>query len=424
MFTRTHRGVCAAHRTSSMSHARDAAARGERARLTARHLLHRTHFLPLLRAWRDHGIEVVLMKGFVLADRLYDDPADRPYADIDVLVRESDTDVACAIATHLGWNALWIRRESLYADNDEEAVLAAHGIVIEVHRFVVDSPGRRHALARRLTSAAWESARRIEWHGLDPLVLDPLDSALFGILLARAWSEGDGHRTKPSDARDLAKLCQHAGMQRHALLHRARRLGVLRSALTVLGRCDPWGDTCDTRLPSWLRVQWWRIAMAPERGHLGLERTIIRLRRLPGTIADAARHVATVWHVARTLARHRDDVGAAAADLAVQHPHDRCPKTTRSIADKERLVRSIKLVSRLISPTSDPCLVRSVALWLVAPPEMGIVLHSGKAASGHRHAWVTSSTVLLRDLEQVSLCARAVVADTVRSLGRVPPSCS
>jgi Uncharacterised nucleotidyltransferase len=73
----------------------------------ARHLLrqsyvrasfrNRAHFdamAELIERFHAAGIEIVLLKGAALASRLYRDPALRPFADIDLLVRENEIDRA------------------------------------------------------------------------------------------------------------------------------------------------------------------------------------------------------------------------------------------------------------------------------------------------------------------------------------------
>jgi hypothetical protein len=57
----------------------------------------------LLSALRDDGIDVVVMKGATFAVWLYDDPRERPFSDIDLLLRSDDFAAAERVLTRLGY---------------------------------------------------------------------------------------------------------------------------------------------------------------------------------------------------------------------------------------------------------------------------------------------------------------------------------
>src|SRR5690606_11222431 len=60
--------------------------------LAARHATLRRAVVELLDAWRQAGIETLLVKGFYLAEFVYPDPSMRLYSDIDLALRSSDAE--------------------------------------------------------------------------------------------------------------------------------------------------------------------------------------------------------------------------------------------------------------------------------------------------------------------------------------------
>ena len=374
---------------------------------TARHLAIKLSFLPLLRAWRDAGVEVLVFKGFYLAEFAYRHPALRHYNDVDVLIRPEAWDRAEAIAVALGWTIPWRRRSSLYRWSHEEAVLA-HGVAeVEVHRFVIDCNGPNDALQRRFTDAAWSASQELPWEGSTIGVLAPTDSVLMGLVLARAWSAGDDWHLKPADYPDLQTAAEKFGVSLDALRQRAAELGCARTLEVVLRRCDPWRAELDLRAPSRRQRRRWYAAVAPERGHLGLERLVGKARRFPGTVADTIRQLPRLLRTAYALR------GDAPPDAAPVEATDERPRSPRSpLEEKERIVRGVKWGAQLLALGRDPCRLRSRALFdaLRATP-YPVRLYEGRARaedSGARrpplHGWIEIDGVALRDLQEVRPC--------------------
>src|SRR5690554_6767827 len=79
----------------------------------AGHAAARAQVVPLLAAWRAAGADVLVFKGFYLAELVHDDPADRPYGDVDVLLRAhglDDEELAERLAdaaSACGWRVAW-----------------------------------------------------------------------------------------------------------------------------------------------------------------------------------------------------------------------------------------------------------------------------------------------------------------------------
>jgi hypothetical protein len=367
---------------------------------TAIHLSNKATFLPLLRAWRDAGIDVIVFKGFYLAELVYEQPAQRHYNDIDVIMAPERWPEAQRLARHLGWTILWDRRSSLYDASHEEAVLERSGTVIEVHRFALDCTSTFDALQRRFTRAAWERSSEVKWEGTSFRTLAPEDSALLGLVLARTWSGGDNWRLKPADYLDLQTIADRFGLGRTDLLRRAAELGCTRSLDLFLARCDPWQERLSLRRPTPLERQRWNLAITPERGHLGLERTMASLTRLPGTLVDMVRQMP---HLIRTERRLRQ-----AGDAPPAEPPGGTVATTATLRSKERIVRGVKWGARLLKVGRDPCLLRSYALVRALEAE-GLTARVLEGRSRHadgerRHAWVRVEGLSMRDLENVKVC--------------------
>ena len=385
-------------------------------RATARHLATKLAFLPLARAWREAGIDVVVFKGFYLAEFVYEQPAQRHYNDIDVLIRPEAWARAESIAVELGWTIAWRRRESLYRWSHEEAVLTRGTAEVEAHRFVIDCNGSNDALQRRVTAAAWAHSFEVPWEGTSIRALAPADSMLMGLVLARAWSGGDDWHLKTADYPDLRTLATSLGVSREELRRRAAHLGCSRTLELVLRRCDPWRETLDLARPSVWRRHGWYLAVTPERGHLGLERLVGKLKRMPGTIADAVRELPMLLRTWRTLRRGEEpltDAGDGRARGGAAMP---------ALEAKERIVRGVKWGARLLAFGRDACRLRSRALFaaLQATPYPARLYEARGADDARLHAWIEVDGVILRDLhdvrpcraEEIVACYRSVPTDT------------
>lgn len=74
--------------------------------LTARNLALAAELRAILRAFRDHGIRCVPMRGLALAERLYNSVPSRPMGDIDLLVRKEDLPKVQAMFSELGFSEM------------------------------------------------------------------------------------------------------------------------------------------------------------------------------------------------------------------------------------------------------------------------------------------------------------------------------
>jgi hypothetical protein len=381
--------------------------RAEFVAATARHLTTKVALLELLTAWHRAGIDALLFKGFHLAEFVYSHPAERAYADVDILTRPERTQDALKIARGLGWGVPWERSASLYHHNHEEAVLTRGGVVVELHRYVIDSLSPNVAVPQKMTQATWRRARAVSWGGTEVWLPDPVDALIMGLVLARAWSGGDRWRIKFSDYLDASRLADYGRFDDRDLRQRAADLGIGRTLELFLKNCSPW----DRSLRLSATTRWQRqaryLAMVPERGHLGLEWTLASLRRAPGTAVDAMRALPRLWTWRRRLQHH--PIQGMLLDPTV------VPRSGTSLRDQERLVRGIKWGARLLQPIGDRCRLRSLAL-VEALREHGVVvsLHRGYEGAGEdrrTHLWIESPDLLLRDLESEPMCRVDAYAD-------------
>ena len=348
----------------------------------ARHLATRAAVADLVRAWRARGIEVLLFKGFYLAEFLYASPAERFYRDIDVLVPEADGSLAVQVAVDNRW-ALTASRLSVANSNRHshmEAVLDRQGVKIDLHRFAIHCASRDERTARRFTAAAWAASREVPWQGTTIRVLDPRDSALMGLVVGRAWSHDDW-RLKTPDYRDLEVLAERLGLTRDALAARADELGCPRTLELVLDRCDPWRRRLNLTPPTERQQHAWTRRVVHERG----PRARWARRRFSGaTPIGLAAVLPRLWRARRLAARY-DDATELLAQLR-DTPARLAPMTPE---ERVRLYDNVRVGAYLVQPSGDRCLIRSLALFeaLRARGEP-VTLYLGVDPSGRRHAWI------------------------------------
>jgi len=351
-------------------------------RRIATHLATRATLVPLIRTWRDHGIEVLLFKGFYLADFVYQNPAERYYRDVDVLVPEADSARASSLASGCGW-AVKASRSGATSGNVHshmETILRRGNVLIDLHRFVVQNVSADERLASHYTAAAWAASREVPWEGTTVRVLDARDSALLGLVTGRAWSH-DTWRLKMSDYRDLEVLAEHEGLTRDALAARATELGCPLTLQLVLDRCDPWRRHLDMTPPTGTQVRRWEQAVAHEHGPRSPWR---RLRPVGASIGGLLAALPGLLRARRLVWRHRD--AAALLDHVRSAPAVGAALTP---AGRRRVFGGTRLGAVLVQPSGDRCLVRSVALFerLRAHGEP-VRLRLGTDAEGRLHGWI------------------------------------
>jgi hypothetical protein len=267
--------------------------------LAGRHLAAKRVVGELFRAWVDEGLEVLVFKGFALAEFVYDDSTWRAYSDVDVALRApvdgdwaAQTARAAAIAVAHGFKVYGrpeysdefdsLHGESYVGPTILHLVHRRTGTNLDVHRRIIhnghDESGRV-ALQERITAAVWRDSRSVSLAGVPIRIPSTVDSALVGLVLHRTWST-DSSRLRPQDFLDLTTLTAH--LESHsALRRRAEELGCSATLRLFLRRCDPAARTLDLRPPSAVTRFWYDVLLTPEHGSRTLLVRSHELRHLP-----------------------------------------------------------------------------------------------------------------------------------------------
>ena len=327
----------------------------------ARHHDLKGEILPLLAAWREAGIDVLLFKGFHLAEFVYPAPGMRFHGDVDVLIGRGCEEEASAIARRLGWAVESDTARVLgrpYAHGAFNLVRVDGAAQVDVHRWILHCPSPWNAVQRRITAAVWANSVEREWEGVRIRELASVDALLVGLILQRCWG-GDRWRLKPCDVLDFRLLAERRGVTPEALHARARELGCTRTLARFLERCNPREGRLDLRPPG--RASIWRLGLGAwrERRPYDIDLAAARLRVAPRALLDLIRELPRTLAAIARLRLERDVRRLLDAVTPTRVPTRRATEARRF-----RTVRGIRLATRLL-PTfgSGKCLVRSVATY-------------------------------------------------------------
>ncbi len=336
-------------------HPERAALRGDYLASLARHQRVKAELLPLLRAWNDAGVEVLLFKGFHLAEFVYPAPGARFHGDVDVVVRPAQVERAREAARAHGW-----REEAdtgrPYAHNVCTLHSPAGEVCVDLHRFAIHSELPWTGVPERITGAVWSGSRERMWDGARIREPGDTDALLVGLVLQRCWG-GDRWRLKPHDPIDFRLLARR--VPRAALVARARELGATGALRRFLERCDP--EAGRLRLDAQpRRERWaWDVAALAERGPIGpLQKGADALVNLPRWAPAAARAALRLLQARRAVQRETG-LTEMLASMTPPALHAR-----RDPRERYHAVRAIVHLSRLApyNPRGD-CLVRSLAIY-------------------------------------------------------------
>lgn len=281
---------------------------------TARHMKVRAELQRLFRGWSAAGIDVLLFKGFHLAEFVYDPPGQRFYRDVDVVMNPARAGEASLIAQSCGWLERWhishpVTMLSPYdeAYSGHEVLHLAHpvlGITIDIHKRILhnlhDNLGWSGPQAR-ITASVWQASRRITWGDAELRVPAPEDAILIGPMLNRCWSVWDNWVLEPHDYLDFRMVVEKLGVTRSDLEARARTLGCFRTLDLFLRRCDPWRRHFTLGEPTRAERQRWNFIVSFERGHVGIIRRFMAVKAWPGEMAATIRELPTAIRVAGLL---------------------------------------------------------------------------------------------------------------------------
>ena len=198
----------------------------------ARHVLMTRDLVVVLDALAAAGVEVMPLKGAVLAETLYPHPATRTFVDLDVLVRPIALRQTDDVLRRLGWH----RTEDEHSWDfdvafDGETTYHSPGrATIDVHWRLLNAA--RYPWNRRATDDAWRRAQPVSVAGRASLTLAPADLIVYLAAHLAVQHAGVGLRWHL----DLARLMDRGGLEWPEVVERAHEWGMARATAFAL-RC-------------------------------------------------------------------------------------------------------------------------------------------------------------------------------------------
>lgn len=293
----------------------------------ARHLMMTRALGAVLRHCAANDLAVIVLKGPVLAETVYPDPALRPFSDLDLLVRPEDRRRADLALRALGYGPLADEHSWDFDIAFDGATVyeSAAGVRVDLHWALLTEA--RYAWRAREAAAVWDRAVRLTLAGEPTLGLAPEDLVLH---LATHFAV---HHSLTGLLRqwDLALVLAHARIDWSVLLRRARAWRV-RSALfftllsvsasfpdvvprRVLGRLRPRGLRSGLGVRAWLLMNLHLGTTAERRQRLEHVVTLLLIDRARDVIGSVGRALcpSPAWLRARY---RRDSVGVGRLYLA------------------------------------------------------------------------------------------------------------
>jgi hypothetical protein len=216
--------------------------------------------LPLLRAFEQAGIDVVVLKGLALIARFYRDPGVRPMGDVDVLVPPSDAERASDLSVGLGWNPRYRVTPAFRRVKHAAPFEHRMGLACDIHWRVFEEAG-----VGRADDEFRAAAEPVVFQGARLRVLSPTDQLLHTCGHAAKWAPlpairwvADAVLILREGPIDWPRFLAHA-VRRRFILRVRQMLGYLRKTL-------------DVAIPRWVEVELARSPVSP------LERLEYRIR--------------------------------------------------------------------------------------------------------------------------------------------------
>ncbi|HEX8360751.1 MAG TPA: nucleotidyltransferase family protein [Longimicrobium sp.] len=356
----------------------------------AKHQWTRAGMKELFQAWTREGIPFLVFKGFHISEWIYPVPGTRKHGDVDVLVRPEDVERAVAAAHATGW------KENAYPEGDRPyyhhapALRSARwGLMLEVHRWVVQSTVPWNAVQRRITAAVWENARVVEWEGMRVHLPSDVDALLAGLVLHRAWSRSDPWVLRARDAVDV-RILRARGITDEEMWARAEALGCARTLRGFLQRCDPAEGRLELARPTAAECRVLDRMAAGERPSKWVEAGLQRAVRLPYTVRWTASGIPRLLRL-RWAARNHPDPLALLPALSELAP------ARGTVEARVRAVTACRLAARIV-PLKHRGVMRALAIYAAARRQgWPAVLVSGAGRAG-RHWWVELDGSVLPEL--------------------------
>jgi len=249
------------------------------------HLKVKASLKPLFELWADVFVDVMVFKGFFLAEFLYDVPAKRSYGDVDLLVDAADIDTMVLQAESLGWRVSWragVENGEAPATHVSHEVLhlehETYPIRLDVHAQVTHVVNARQGVQSAVTEAVWQQAEVRDWEGVQVLTPSLVDSVLVGLVMSRSWS-ADNWVLKAQDYLDFDLLIAN-GVTENDLFARAQELNCNETLKLFLKRCNPFKQSLSLEAPTQQERLMWESQIVLERGSPRLDRFLVFFREL------------------------------------------------------------------------------------------------------------------------------------------------
>ena len=374
--------------------------RDEYAAALGRHHIIKRELLPLLRAWYQAGIDMLLFKGFQLAEFEDAAPGARFHGDVDILIPPKQIATAEHIARMLGWYQLAKPTAiPVFSHNPFGLVRLEGSACVDVHTEIIHCSLPWRSVQRRITDAVWRTSRLRAWEGIELREPSPVDMVLVAVILQRCWSDEEWQLT-PHDVIDFRRIVERYAIERPALEARARELGCERTLAIFLSRCDPQANRLCLAAPTRGERARWNLAAFEERGVLGaLERLLVHAIMAPQGARLTMAFVPTVWEVRNAMRRHSDLRGLVRAVTPVQPAVD----TWRPRAD---VITGVRWAVRLVHGSHATGLMRALSTYSALrqhgwPVTLVTGVRRRPDDSGvSAHAWVEYRGVVLPELNE------------------------
>jgi hypothetical protein len=145
-------------------------------------------------AFREAGIDAIVLKGFALSETIYPDAAARPMTDLDLLVHQGDMDRAAACLRRLGYLPAPTHAAIHDHESDSELQFAPvehAGVMLDLHWGFVNAEWFRGATRIRLDDV-WQRAVPLAAGPLAARQLSPVDTLIYLCLHLAVHHDFDG----------------------------------------------------------------------------------------------------------------------------------------------------------------------------------------------------------------------------------------